>query len=201
MTTWPPGRSAPGARRDEADPADSDDDITAAFRDARADALPRAYTRYSQLVFTIALQSLRSQADAEDVTQQVFVAAWRSRATFDPGRGNLAGWLVGITRNAVTDALRARQRETGVLRLVAVQDNDWAPDLEYVIDRVLLADELARLGDPQRDIMMMAFYTGLTHEQIAHSLGMPLGTVKSHIRRGLLRLRARMEADHVTRRP
>jgi len=182
-------------------PADPDGEITAAFQRGRPDALALVYQRYAPLVYTIALQSLRSQADGEDVTQQVFVAAWRGRHTFDSRRGSLAGWLVGITRNAVTDVLRARAREDCALQQAGAAETTAAPDTDHIIDRVLLADELTRLGEPQRDIMMLAFYTDLTHEQIAGKLGLPLGTVKSHIRRSLLRLRARMEAGHVTRRP
>jgi len=179
--------------------SDTDADLTRAFQKGHADALPRAYERFGPLVFTIALRSLSSRADAEDITQQVFVAAWRRRDTFDAGRGSLAGWLTAITRNAVTDALRARQRENGaLLEAASGRQVTTAPESDIVVERIVLADELARLGDQQRLILMLAFYAGLTHDQIAATLGLPLGTVKSQIRRGLLRLRARMEADDVT---
>lgn len=181
--------------------AESDGEITAAFQDGRAEALSRAYARFGPLVFTIALQTLRNQADAEDVTQQVFVAAWRGRTTFNANRGSLAAWLVGITRHAVTDVLRARGRENDALQQAAGAGPGALPDTDQIINRVVLADELSRLGDPQRDIMRLAFYTDLTHEQIASKLGLPLGTVKSHIRRSLLRLRARMEIGDGPRRP
>jgi RNA polymerase sigma factor (sigma-70 family) len=166
------------------------------------DGLERAYARYAPLVYTIAVRALQNAADAEDVTQQVFVSAWRGRQSFDVGRGSLSAWLTGITRHAVMDVLRARQRDHGRLRLVASQPGrTGAADLDQIIDRVVLADELARLGEPQRDILTMAFYAGLTHEQIAAKLHLPLGTVKSYIRRSLLQLRAKMEAGDGTRRP
>jgi RNA polymerase sigma factor (sigma-70 family) len=176
----------------------SDGDISAAFLKGRPDALSLAYERFAPLIFTIALRSLADRQDAEDVTQQVFVAAWRSRDTFDPARGNLAGWLVAIARNKITDVFRARQRESGMLR--EVTDHAATPDVvaepaDHLVDRIVLADELERLGEPQRLIMTLAFYTDLTHEQIAGTLRIPLGTVKSHIRRSLLRLRTRLEAS------
>jgi RNA polymerase sigma-70 factor (ECF subfamily) len=196
-----PGLSGLGGQRNDqqARHGGSDGDISAAFQEGRQGAISLAYKRYSALVYTVALRSLNDAHDAEDVTQQVFVAAWRSRGSFDPGRGSLAGWLIAITRNKIIDMLRARQRESSVLRLVAAQESgpaELAPP-DQVVDRVVLADELARLGEPQHKIITMAFYTGLTHEQIAGALGLPLGTVKSHIRRSLLRLRARLEADGV----
>ena len=174
-----------------------DGDVAAAFQKGAPDGLAGVYQRFSPLVYSVALRSLRDQQDAEDVTQQVFVSAWRSRDSYDPGRGSLAAWLLTITRNKVTDAFRTRQRQTGALREVA----GGAPGpagggvQDQVVDRILLADELRQLNDPQRSIMLLAFYGDLTHEQIAHRLHLPLGTVKSHIRRSLLRLRTRLEVD------
>jgi RNA polymerase sigma factor (sigma-70 family) len=179
----------------------SDGDLAAVFQKGRPEALALAYERYGALVYTIARRSLGDTADAEDVTQQVFVSAWRGRDSFDPARGGLAAWLTAITRNKVTDVFRSRQREAGALRAAAGQQAAFgqAAAVDRVIDRVVLADELARLGEPQRLIVTLAFYTDLTHDQIARTLRLPVGTVKSHIRRSLLRLRTRLEADGVSR--
>lgn len=155
------------------------------------------YRRWSPLVHTIAARALGSISDAEDVTQQVFVNAWRGRTTYQVGRP-LGGWLTGITRNVVADTLERRARDRRDAHAVA-HDVGAAPsahhDVGQVIDRVTMADEMVRLGEPQRTILGLAFYEDLTHDQIAARLGLPLGTVKSHIRRSLTRLRAQLEVN------
>jgi RNA polymerase sigma-70 factor (ECF subfamily) len=176
-------------------PAGWDDDALArAFQDGDEHALAEAYRRWSTYVHTIALRTLGSAADAEDVTQQVFVSAWRGRSGYRAERGALRGWITGITRNAVADALARRARDVRDLRAVTQQPTtEPVPDVAVVADRVTVVDEIDRLGEPQRTILALAFYGDLTHDEIARRLGMPLGTVKSHIRRSLLRLRARLE--------
>jgi RNA polymerase sigma factor (sigma-70 family) len=174
-----------------------------AFAAGDENALAEAYRRMSPLIYTLALRSLGERAAADDVIQEVFIRAWKSRTSYRPGAARLPAWLVGISRNAINDALSARSRqrdlEQSALRLVSDPAADGeVKDVEAVADRIMLEDELERLGDPQRAIMRLAFYEDMTHDQISSRLQLPLGTVKSHIRRSLTRLRARLEVEHGT---
>ncbi|MFJ9037211.1 sigma-70 family RNA polymerase sigma factor [Streptomyces sp. NPDC102406] len=161
--------------------------------------LEAAFRRWGTLVHTLALRSLGDFREAEDVTQQVFLAAWRGRGTFDPRRGALGAWLVGITRRKVADALSARTRRTDLAVLLGADASPAPAPLTddmacRVLDQVVVARELAQLPAAQRTVLRLAFYDDLTHSQIAERTGWPLGTVKSHARRGMNRLRTRLDA-------
>ena len=182
-------------------PVDSEPDDAAVgvlFAAGDERALAWAYERWAGLVHGLACRALGAGADAEDVTQQVFVSAWTGRERYRPDRAPFAAWLVGISRHRIADALARRRREqqlaaaAGTVAAGELRDArfDTAAD-----SRVVLMDELSRIGQPQRAIMELAFFADLTHEQIADRLDLPLGTVKSHIRRTLGRLRERLEVD------
>ena len=180
--------------REEADAA-----IAAHFQAGDDAALAEVYQRWSPLVHTSAMRATGNQADAADLTQAVFVSAWRGRHGFDPAKGSLPGWLMTITRRRIADHWEERSRDARRVSTVAesLAEEAYEASAEQAVDRVLLADELERLGEPQRRIIELAFFQDLTHGQIASLLDLPLGTVKSHIRRSLDRLRIRLEVDRV----
>jgi len=188
----------PSAAVDDRD-GDGVDELGTLFAAGDEQAIREAYRRWSPLVHTIALRSLGTVTDAEEVTQLVFVDAWRSRSRFDPSRSRLPAWLIGITRHAVADAHERRARDRRLAAAAEPRAEVAPAGDDRIVDRVVVADELSRLDDPQRTILRLAFYEDLTHDQIATRLDLPLGTVKSHVRRSLARLRTRWEVDGAVR--
>ncbi|MEU2982536.1 sigma-70 family RNA polymerase sigma factor [Streptomyces hirsutus] len=185
-----------GVRPAAVDEALYESELARGLRAADENAFAAVYRRWGSLVHTMATRSLGDTYEADDVTQQVFLGAWRGREGFRPERGPLGAWLVGITRRKIVDALAARTRRLTLVDSVA-HDAGTRPHEEpppdEVLDRVLLVDALSRLPRAQREVLCMAFYEDLTQAEIAERTGMPLGTVKSHARRGLLRLRQGIE--------
>ncbi|MFP5372913.1 MAG: RNA polymerase sigma factor [Actinomycetes bacterium] len=182
--------------------AEPDDcEIGRRFAAGDPDALALAYERFAGQVHGMAVRAFGPGPDAEDVTQQTFVSAWTGRAGFKPDKGPLPAWLVGVCRHKIADtwARRDRERRQAEAAMSQAQAMPAGPVTagvdNAVADRVLLLDELDLLGQPQRGIIELAFFEDLTHAQIAVRTGLPLGTVKSHIRRTLERLRMRLEVD------
>jgi RNA polymerase sigma-70 factor, ECF subfamily len=167
------------------------------FRAGDEHALRIAYDRYGGAVFHLATRLLANRADAEDVTQATFVAAWLGRGTFDPDRGGMLGWLLGIARRKAVDKMRSATRDGRAIDTIRAlpEPPTTGDDPERVLDRLVIADELAQLPVEQRRTLELAFFDDLTHPQISAVTGLPLGTVKSHIRRGMARLRERWEVD------
>lgn len=166
-----------------------------AFQLGSEQGLAGAYEAHGALVHTLCARA--HPAAAADLTQEVFLAAWKARDRFDPSRGPLAAWLVGITKNKIVDAYRKQGRQvptTGEPRGGTASLADGREPIDRLADRLLVTEALATLPERPQQIVRLAFFDDLTHDQIAERTGVPLGTVKSDIRRGLARLRRYLEA-------
>ncbi|MFB8103534.1 RNA polymerase sigma factor [Streptomyces sp. NPDC056007] len=167
--------------------------LAAGFVRGDEDSFALVYRRWGALVYSLAARSLGDAREAEDVAQQTFLAAWRGRHGYHAVRGPLPGWLVGIARRKIADAHAARSRRTELAAAHAAREGSDAPGTaerpEAALDRVLVTQELRKLPPVQRRILCLAFFDDLTHVQIAERTGLPLGTVKSHARRAILRIR------------
>lgn len=188
-------RSGNGTGRPQ---TDSEAEWEARFVAGDERALEHIYRRWSPVVFTLAVRSLGDRTDAEDTTQKTFVSAWMSRTSFDPTRARLSTWLVAIAKRRIADMHEARTRIRALheqLERVTRPDDLVTAEIDLG-DTLLIAHEVARLEPDARRVMKLAFFDDLTHQEISTRLDMPLGTVKSHIRRSLERMRARLEVTH-----
>lgn len=180
----------------------ADESISLAFAQGHPEALAQAYRRWGGLIHGLSVKAV-GLSDADDVTQQVFVSAWQSRVRYHADQGPLGAWLVGIARHRIADHFSRRHVRHEVLAdpdsLHANLEQRAAPNTVTAdrIDQMLvLWQELERIGDPQRRIMVLAFFEDKTHVQIAKELDLPLGTVKSYISRTLRRMKSRLEGEH-----
>ena len=169
--------------------------IEKAFARGDADALKAAYQHHATLVYTFCRRTI-DEGRAKDVTQEVFISAWRSRARYEPSKGSLAGWLVAIARNRIIDNVRAEQRHSD--RRASGAPNEVLVDsqVDRIADRLLIAEALRCLTDRARQVVAMHYFDDLTLRQIAERTQQPLGTVKSDLRRGLARIRHQLESAH-----
>jgi RNA polymerase sigma-70 factor (ECF subfamily) len=173
----------------------SDEELLLLLAAGEQDALGPLYARYAALVYGIAARSFDGPT-AEEIVQEVFLAVWRGAATFEPERGTVRAWLLQIARFRIINEIRRRGRRPhtsgdGGLRLVEVADPDPAPEEAAWRgeQEAAVRAALDELPDAQRDALRLAFYGGLTHEQVARRLDLPLGTAKTRIRAGMQKLR------------
>jgi RNA polymerase sigma-70 factor, ECF subfamily len=163
---------------------------------ARGDeaCLQEVFRRLAPLIYTIAYRALDSSTDGEEITQEVFVSAWRARDNYQAEKGSLSGWLIGITRHRIADRQRARGRDLRLVQAVTdTTDVHVQPEtFSTLIDRIVLTEEIGRLPHPRGTILQLAFWEGRSYPQIAEQLDLPLGTVKSHARRALRHLRTQL---------
>jgi RNA polymerase sigma-70 factor (ECF subfamily) len=179
---------------DEGGRSAADAELALAFRAGKDGALDVAYQRYGSTVYTFARRAAGDDL-ADELTQDVFVAAWNSADRFDPDRGALGGWLIGIARHKVVDALRRRQRAAARIERAGslAEPPPTTTEVDRLAERLALGECLRLLRPEAREAVELAFWSDLTHEQIAARTGRPLGTVKAQIRRSLAAMRRHLE--------
>jgi RNA polymerase sigma-70 factor, ECF subfamily len=161
------------------------------------DAIRTLYGRFGRSVYTVGLRLLGSAEAAEELTQDVFLAAWRKGSRFDAERGRLSTWLMAIAHNMAVDRLR-HERGAGRPPLVLVDElPEPAPgeDDDILVQRDRARRALAGLSPAERQLLSQAYFYGWTAREIAEADGIPLGTVKTRLRTALIKLR-KAEADH-----
>jgi RNA polymerase sigma-70 factor (ECF subfamily) len=175
----------------------SDADLVARCADGDGSALAELYDRHASMAYSVALRILRDGAAAEDVVQEAFLGLWRAAARFDSSRASARTWLMAIVHHSAIDAVR-RRRSAEPLDLdmplpEALVGPDTAVEAIANIDAQQVRQAILRLSPAQREAIELAYWRGLTQEEIARVTQAPLGTVKSRVRLGLLNLRAMVE--------
>jgi RNA polymerase sigma-70 factor (ECF subfamily) len=178
----------------QSEPAQTTDvDLLHAIVQRDEAALASLYDRYRVILFGLLVRILGSREEAEDILQEVFIQVWRRAADFDEERGKVFTWLVTLSRSRAIDRLRqlsARER----LAMATAQEappeaSDAAEDAYRSEQKEIVAGALAQLPDDQRQALLLAYFEGLTQTEIATRLNTPLGTVKTRMRSGMIKLR------------
>jgi len=163
-----------------------------------ADALAALYDRYSARLMGLAYRILGETGEAEEVLQDVFLHVWTAAASFDGGRGSVLAWLIVATRSRSIDRLRARRSgaRSGGLSIQDAPETASSDDVESAVAgrewEALCRSAIGELPEDQRRTLELAYFEGLTQQEIAERTSTPLGTVKTRVRLGLMKLRERV---------
>ncbi len=180
----------------------ADLELVERIREGDQGALDLLYKRYSAPVYSLVWKVLQNSEEAEDVALDVFWQVWRQAGRYDPSRGAPPAWIFTLARSRAIDRLRARKRRED--RTVSIDDPELnidpldekaAPDevVSFRQNRDAVRAAMSKLSPVQREAVELAFLKGMTHVEIAEKLGQPLGTVKTRIRQGLIRLRKHLD--------
>ncbi len=179
----------------------SPEELLIAAADGERAAFARLYVATSPQLFALALRIVGERAAAEEVLQDAFISIWRHAVDFRPEKGSAMAWLATIVRNRALDRRRRARPETPMSLVPDAVQAGWAdpgPDPQTALlasaEARRLAGCLETLDEGPRSAIRLAYYEGLTHEELAARLSTPLGTIKSWIRRGLLRLKSCLES-------
>lgn len=177
---------------------DTDEALFLSLKQQNKSALAILYDRYSRLVYTIAFNILNSGPEAEDLTQEIFLGLWQKQA-YDPSRSSLSRFLSTVTRNRAIDRVRARSNRRRILKGLTPQapsvDTFSLPEAQASQGErsQRVREALQTLSEKQRELLWLAYYHGFSQSEIANHTNIPLGTVKSRMRQGLLKLKETLQ--------
>jgi RNA polymerase sigma-70 factor (ECF subfamily) len=186
--------------REDSREAESDAELFARIRMGDAGAFAEFYDRHSGLLFGVALKVLGNESESEEVFQDACVAIWERAPLHDPAGGQPLGWAVTLVRNRAIDRLRSVRRKAELIEAASVETAIREAESADAAMQTMGAEAagavhgaLRSLSAEQRQAVELAFFRGLTQQEIAAQLGQPLGTIKARIRRGMLALRDELE--------
>ncbi len=171
----------------------TDADLLRAIAQRDDQALAAFYDRYRLILFGLLVRILNSREEAEDILQEVFIQVWKRAADFDEDRGKAFTWLVTLARSRAIDRLRqlsARERlATATAQEAPPEASDAVQHAYQAEQKEIVAEALAEIPEDQRQTLLLAYFDGLTQTEIATQLKTPLGTVKTRMRSGMIKLR------------
>ena len=180
----------------------SNDELLALIVERDRDALEGLYDRYSRAIYSLAMNLLRDSGAAEEVTQDVFFNVWRRAPSYNSRRGTVPAWLFSIAHHRTIDELRRKKRDNARTQagfdLARMESGSGDDPLDYAntrFQRGKIDDALQSLRPEQREVVLLAYFGGLTQSEIASRLGHPLGTVKTRMRLALRKLREVMGSE------
>lgn len=185
------------ATRDETRAGPTDEDLLLAAAQGDQEAIGRLYDRHQGTMYGLAMRITNDAGLAQDAVQEAMLGVWRNASRFDPERAKARTWMLALVHHRAIDTLRRRRAsvalpEPDVPPPAALVAPDIWEDVVGRLDAAAVRQALARVSAPQREVIELAYFGGRTQQEIAQEVGIPLGTVKSRVRLGLLALRAEL---------
>ena len=167
------------------------------------DALEALYVRYQTPVYSLAMFMLKQPALAEEATQDIFLNIWLKAASFNAERGQPKAWIMSVAHHKIVDVIRSRRRtivntdpgDYETLDLLPASGASTEAQVEQTLEQERIMRALATIPEPQRDVIMLAYFEGYSQSKMAEKLSQPLGTVKTRVRLAMQKLRAVLEND------
>jgi len=172
----------------------SNEDLLLQVAAGDRDAFARLYDRTAPRVFGLVKRLLRDHAQSEEVTQEIFLEIWQTAARYDPSKGGAIAWMLTMTHRRAVDRVRAsqasRDRDTRVgIRDFAVDHDSVVESVEVRVESERVTEAMMRLTELQRQAVQLAYFGGYSHSEVSAMLRVPIGTVKTRLRDGMIRLR------------